>query len=133
MKRSATDTPSRIDGIENDFPTLPPGRQGDAYRAVQHFKTIAKHDWISTKARDGRKPLTEIKRWIKAVQPDQFYARWPTDVNDDSVQIWYTGGNMDTATEARKPSGTSLQLPPGPTRHRRRIGQKPLSARRRSR
>ena len=65
----------------------------DAHKAVQQFKATAKKDWISTKARDGRKPLTEIKKWIKVVQPDQFYARWPTDVNDDSVQIWYTGGS----------------------------------------
>ena len=79
----------KIDGLENDFPQLPPGRQVGAYQAVQAFKAVAKSDWISTKARDGRRPLAEVKKWIKAVQPSQFYARWSTPVNDDSIQIWY--------------------------------------------
>lgn len=80
----------KIDGIVNSFPELPIGRQMDGYQAVEHFKKTAKTDWIGTKARDGKRPLAEVKKWIKAVQPSQFYARWPTDVNDDSVQIWYT-------------------------------------------
>jgi hypothetical protein len=84
----------KIDGIDNAFPQLPLGRQVDGYNAVKRFKETAKHDWISAKARDGKRPLTEVKRWIKAVQPTQFYARWPTDVSDDSVEIWYTGGAL---------------------------------------
>ena len=84
----------KIDGIQNDYPELPFGRQMDAWNAVKEFKATAKRDWIGTKARDGRRPLAEIKRWIKAVQPSQFYAKWPTNVDDDSVEIWYTGGNI---------------------------------------
>jgi hypothetical protein len=82
----------QIDGIENSFPQLPIGRQIDGNNAVKQFKATAKHEWISTKRRKGQRPLAEIKRWIKAVQPSQFYARWRTDVDDDSTEIWYTGG-----------------------------------------
>ena len=66
----------------------------EGYEAVKRFKETAKSSWIGTKRRDGRRPLTEVKKWIKAVQPSQFYAKWPTDVDDDSVQIWYTGGDI---------------------------------------
>jgi hypothetical protein len=99
----------KIDGIENDFPQLPPGRQIDALAAVKQFKTTAKSEWLSTKHRKGQRPLTEIKRWIKAVQPSQFYARWPTDVDDDSVQIWYTGAE------------THLPVSPGRIEERRPV------------
>lgn len=80
----------KIDGIENDFPRLPFGRQLDAHQAVSRFKATARSEWISTKRRKGQRPLTEIKRWVKAVNPSQFYARWPTRVDDDSLEIWYT-------------------------------------------
>ena len=93
----------KIDGIENDFPSHPFGRQGDAIRAVQQFKTTAKTDWISAKARDGRRPLTEVKRWIKSVNPSQFYARWPTNVNDDSIEIWYMDGHFSAMTSVHEP------------------------------
>lgn len=84
----------KIDGIDNSFPELPPGRQIEGYEAVKRFKETAKSSWIGTKRRDGRRPLAEVKKWIKAVQPSQFYAKWPTNVDDDSVEIWYTGGNI---------------------------------------
>ena len=80
----------KIDGIDNDFLQLPLGRQVEAFQAIAAFKATAKSDWVSTKRRAGQRPLAEVKKWIKAVQPSQFYARWPTDVDDDSLQIWYT-------------------------------------------
>ena len=133
----------KIDGIDNAFPTLPPGRQMDAQAAIQQFKATAKTDWISTKLRKGQRPLAEVKRWIKAVQPDQFYARWSTDVDDDSVQIWYTGGNIGTMTEAHRPHAPAphvmspgapapLLLAPGPSRRARRPPPRSVAARRRA-
>jgi hypothetical protein len=86
----------KIDGVENDFPRQPFGRQMEARAAVKQFQATAKRDWIGTKRRDGKRPLAEIKRWVKAVQPTQFYARWRTDVDDDSLEVWYTGGHFAT-------------------------------------
>jgi hypothetical protein len=96
----------KIDGIENNFPSMPWGRQGDALKAVQQFKATAKKDWISTKRRDGRRPLAEVKKWVNSVQPDQFYARWPTKVDDDSLEIWYTGGNIGVGEMREAPRTT---------------------------
>ena len=84
----------KIDGIENDFPEFPLGRQMEGHEAVKRFKEVAKSTWLGTKRRKGMRPLAEIKKWIKEVQPSQFYAKWPTNVDDDSVQLWYTGGNF---------------------------------------
>lgn len=75
----------KIDGF--DFARAP---FGERIAVTDKFKETARRDWISTKRRANQKPLTEIKRWIAVVEPDQFYAKWATYVDDDSVQIWYT-------------------------------------------
>lgn len=90
----------KIAGIDNSYPS-----RFDAWMVVEppdvkRFRETAKQDWILTKARKGMKPLAELKRWIAAVQPEQFYARWPTRANDDSMQIWYQPG----ATAAQVPN-----------------------------
>jgi hypothetical protein len=56
---------------------------------LQDFKASAKKDWISAKVRDGKKALTEVKRWVKSVKPSEFYVRWPADVDDDTLDVFY--------------------------------------------
>ena len=46
-----------------------------------------KKEWISTKLRKGQKPAAELRKWIKAVAPTEFYARWDRSSNDDSHEI----------------------------------------------
>lgn len=59
------------------------------YQSVEEFKKGAKTDWISAKVRKGKKAITEIKRWIKSVNPSEFFVKWPADVDDDSIKVFY--------------------------------------------
>jgi len=86
----------KIDGIANDFPLKPLGRQ-EEWPHVQWFMQGAKHDWIS--AKHATSGTAALKRWVKAVKPDQFYAKYSE--NDDSIQVWYTGGELGVS-EARR-------------------------------
>lgn len=70
----------RLEGVRGGVPP---------YQLVQDFKASAKKDWISAKVRDGKKALTEVKRWVKSVNPSEFYVKWPADVDDDSLQVFY--------------------------------------------
>lgn len=75
----------KIDGIENDFPLKPLGRQ-EEWPAVETFKTVARTDWI--RAKHATSGTAALKRWVKAVNPSQFYAKW--NEGDDSFKVWYT-------------------------------------------
>lgn len=46
-----------------------------------------KEEWISTKPRKGQKPGPELRKWVKAVAPSEFYARWDLSVDDDTRKI----------------------------------------------
>jgi hypothetical protein len=82
----------RIQGVDPEFlqGDQPFGRQTDAWQKIKEWKESGvKSDWISTKRRDGKRPMAEVKRWVKAVGPQEFFAKWPTNVDDDSLQIFY--------------------------------------------
>lgn len=75
----------KIDGIENDFPLKPLGRQEER-PTVETFKAMARTDWI--RAKHATSGTAALKRWVKAVNPSQFYAKW--NEGDDSFKVWYT-------------------------------------------
>lgn len=79
----------QIEGVDPRFMQQPFGRQVDALAAIKEWKQGAKSDWISTKPRKGQKPAVELRRWIKATNPREFWARWDLRVDDDSREIFY--------------------------------------------
>jgi len=95
----------KIDGIENDFPLKPLGRQ-EEWPAVRAFQASARTTWINAK-HDRSGGMNSVKRFVKSEpRPDQFYAKWSP--GDDSFQIWYTVGE---AAESHTPNwGLMLDL-----------------------
>ena len=79
----------QIEGLDPSFVSAPFGRQIDALRTVQEWKTGAQRDWVVTKLRKGHKPATELRRWLAAVEPREFYARWDMRTNDDTREVFY--------------------------------------------
>ena len=79
----------KIDGVDSSFVQQPMGRQIEDLQKVKEWQSDAKKDWISTKPRKGQKPMPELKRWLKAVNPSEFYAKWDLSVDDDARQIFY--------------------------------------------
>lgn len=75
----------KIDGIDNSFPLKPLGRQ-EEWVQVQAFQASARTDWI--RAKHASSGTAALKRWIKAVKPSQFYAKWTE--GDDSFKVWYS-------------------------------------------
>lgn len=59
------------------------------YAEISAFRAVAKRDWISAKARDGKKAETEVRRWIRSVNPSQCLIQWNVNVNDDSIVAYY--------------------------------------------
>jgi hypothetical protein len=87
----------QIDGLDPIYLQKGFGRQ-----EIAEWKKGAKSDWISTKPRKGQKPATELRRWLAAVNPSEFWAKWDLRVDDDTREIFYK-----TATTSE-----SLPLPP---------------------
>lgn len=96
----------KIDSLErNDFPTQPFGRRIDDMKKVKEFQAKAKKDYIGTK---HKATMPEVKKWIAAVKPSEYYARWTSDSSShktDVVEIWYTGGNIKSVQEDAKFDG----------------------------
>ena len=66
------------------------GRSIDAARAVRDWKESGvKSDWIYTKPRKGQKPMPQLRKWLAAVQPSEYYAKWDLRDHDDTRQIFY--------------------------------------------
>lgn len=70
----------KLEGVKSGVPS---------WQIVDAFQADAKKDWISAKVRDGKKAPTEIKRWVKSVNPSEFYVRWPSNADDDSLKVFY--------------------------------------------
>jgi hypothetical protein len=70
----------KLEGVKGGVPN---------HGVVKDFEASAKKDWISAKVRDGKKALAEVKRWIKSVNPSEFYVKWPADVDDDTLKVFY--------------------------------------------
>lgn len=89
----------KIDGIENDFPLKPLGRQ-EEWDAVKSFQASARTDWISAKSASSG--AAALKRWVKAVSPSQFFAKYSS--GDDSIKVWFTseGHEPNAALDAVK-------------------------------
>jgi hypothetical protein len=68
---------------------MPLGRQTEEWAKIREWQKDARKDWISTKPRKGQKTVTELKRWLKAAQPSEFFASWYLSVDDDSLLILY--------------------------------------------
>ena len=37
----------------------------------------------------GKSTIASVKKWIKENKPNEFYCRFDTKIDDDSVQIYY--------------------------------------------
>lgn len=79
----------KIEGVDSSFVQQPLGRQLDDLKKIKEWQAGAKKDWISTKPRKGQKPMAELKRWMKSVNPSEVYAKWDLSVDDDTRQIFY--------------------------------------------
>lgn len=67
----------------------------DDLRKVNQFIDIADRLYVSGK-RKGGVSMSQVKRALKEVGADQFFARWkkPTSYySDDSIQIYYKKGD----------------------------------------
>jgi len=78
----------KIEGVDPNFLTRPFGRQMEEWQRIREWQKNAKHDWFSAKARKGKNAKAELRRWIKMVNPREFFAK--LNPNDDSHQIFYT-------------------------------------------
>lgn len=79
----------KINGIENDFPTMPFGRQIEYLKKVREFKDSAKKGTVGAK---GKATMPAVKSWVKENNPSEFYATWQKDSSsykDDSVTIYF--------------------------------------------
>lgn len=78
-----------IDGVDNQFPTYPFGRQLDDLKKVKAFMASAKKSYADAK---HKATMPAVKKHIKDQGYSQFYARWKKDTSmykDDSVEIFY--------------------------------------------
>ena len=78
-----------VDGVDNEFPTWPFGRQLGEHQKLKEFKKTAKSTHIGVK---GKSSLPAVKREILLQGWKQFYARWGKDsagFKDDSVEVFY--------------------------------------------
>ena len=78
-----------IEGIDNEFPTKPFGRQLDEQKKLKEFLEKAKKAYVGAK---GKPTLKAVKDYIKANNLKQFYAKWESDSDmykDDSVELFY--------------------------------------------
>jgi hypothetical protein len=81
----------KIEGVDPTFLDRPFGRQAEEWQKIREWQKTAKHDWFTAKPRKGQNAKTELKRWIKAVNPKEFFAK--LNPGDDSHQIFYTVGS----------------------------------------
>jgi hypothetical protein len=81
----------KIEGVDPTFLDRPFGRQAEEWQKIREWQKHAKHDWFTAKPRKGQNAKTELKRWIKAVNPKEFFAK--LNPGDDSHQIFYTVGS----------------------------------------
>jgi hypothetical protein len=79
----------KIEGIDPSFLHQPLGRQMDEWKKIKEWQAGAKKDWIVAKPRKGQKRISETKRWVKSVNPSEFFCKWDTSVDDDTVEIYY--------------------------------------------
>ncbi len=70
----------KLEGVTSGVPN---------HQRIEEFKKEAKTDWISAKVRKGKNATTEVKRWVKSVNPSEFFVKWPADVDDDSLKVFY--------------------------------------------
>lgn len=70
----------RLEGVSRGVPNN---------QLLEDFKKDAKTEWISAKVRKGKNATTEIKRWVKSVNPREFFVKWPSNVDDDSIKVFY--------------------------------------------
>jgi hypothetical protein len=81
-----------VEGVNNAFPESPFGRRLDDIRTVEAWKAGAQHDWVSTKESKGQHAVAEVKRWIKATKPREWYCKFQPQSDSwsaDSVEIWF--------------------------------------------
>lgn len=79
----------QIDGLDNEFPSYPFGRQLSDIKKLKEWKKDAKKGYVGAK---GKATMTAVKAWIKDNKPSEFYAKWKPDSSsykDDSVEIFY--------------------------------------------
>jgi len=79
----------KIDGIPNDYYSLPFGRKIDYRNKIKEFKADAKSTYVGAK---GESTMKAVKKWVKEMGVSQFYASWKSDSrmhSDDSVEIFY--------------------------------------------
>ena len=93
----------RVDGVDGDFLLEPLGRQLDAWKKIEAFKVVAKHGYARAKWKTTT--MSAVKEWVKLNEPEQFFAVWMADsrfLKEDSVQVFYMGGWVDSNPEDEK-------------------------------
>ena len=79
----------KIDGVPNDYYSLPFGHKIDYRRKIKDFKAGAKSTYVGAK---GESTMKAVKKWVKDTGVSQFYAKWKSDSrmhSPDSVEIFY--------------------------------------------
>ena len=79
----------QINNIDNDYPSMPFGRQIEYRTKIKDFKDTAKKTRVDAK---GKGTMPSVKAWVKDNKPSEFWASWPKDSSsykDDSVEIFY--------------------------------------------
>lgn len=81
-----------IDSLDsNEFFKEPFGRRMGDMRKVNEWSKTAKKGYAMSK---GKPTMASVKKWVKEMNPSEFYARWQKDsimYKDDSVEILYKG------------------------------------------
>ncbi len=82
----------KVEGLDNqDFLNQAFGRQLEDLKKINEFKKTAKKDWIGVKKKNVKSSMAEMKKWVKSVNPSEFYAKWADSPTywDDSIEVFY--------------------------------------------
>ena len=78
----------QVEGIDPSHVVEVSWRQIEADKKIGEWKRASKYDCIRIR---GKRETArgQLLKWIDAVQPREFYAKWNMQRDDDSREIWY--------------------------------------------